>query len=110
MQGQRVHVAVSMPPYIAEAAPHVPALRHKHIMALTSGSTGLNALHQIIQDAPQHLHPNAWLLLEHGYDQATEVRELLRARGFAEVSSRRDLAGHERCSGGCWVGDEQHKT
>jgi release factor glutamine methyltransferase len=59
----------------------------------------LNALRQIINEAPQHLHPNAWLQLEHGYDQAAEVRELLRARGFSEVPSRRDLAGHERFSG-----------
>ena len=104
VQGQLFHLAVSNPPYIADADPHVPALRHEPIMALTSGRTGLDALRQVIQDAPRHLHPNAWLLLEHGYDQAAEVRELLRARGFAEVSSRRDLAGHERCSGGCWVG------
>jgi release factor glutamine methyltransferase len=102
VQGQRFHLAVSNPPYIADADPHVPALRHEPLMALTSGSTGLNALRQIIHDAPGHLHPNAWLLLEHGYDQAAEVRELLRERGFADVSSRRDLAGHERCSGGCW--------
>ena len=100
-----MHVAVSVPPYIAEAAPHVPAMRHEPLMALTSGSTGLSALRRIIQDAPQHLHPNAWLLLEHGYGQAADVRELLRARGFTDVSSRRDLAGHERCSGWCWVGD-----
>jgi release factor glutamine methyltransferase len=107
IQGQRFHLAVSNPPYIAEADPHVPALRHEPLVALTSGSTGLNALRQIIQDAPRHLYPNAWLLLEHGYDQAAEVRELLRARGFTEVSSRRDLAGHERCSGGCWVNDAE---
>jgi methylase of polypeptide subunit release factors len=103
VQGQRFHLAVSNPPYVAEADPHVPALRHEPLMALTSGSTGLNALGQIIQDAPRFLHPNAWLLLEHGYAQAAEVRELLRERGFSEVSSRRDLAGHERCSGGCWT-------
>ncbi|XVJ71103.1 MAG: peptide chain release factor N(5)-glutamine methyltransferase [Rhizobacter sp.] len=103
VQGHRFHLAVSNPPYIAEADPHVPALRHEPLMALTSGSTGLNALRQIIQDAPQHLHPNAWLLLEHGYDQAAEVRELLRAGGFTDVSSRRDLAGHERCSGGLFM-------
>ncbi len=103
VRGQRFHLAVSNPPYIAEADPHVPALRHEPLMALTSGSTGLNALRQIINEAPAHLHPNAWLLLEHGHDQAAEVRELLRARGFTEVSSRQDLAGHERCSGGCWA-------
>jgi release factor glutamine methyltransferase len=106
VQGQRFQLAVSNPPYIAEADPHVPALRHEPLMALTSGSAGLNALRHIIEEAPAHLHPNAWLLLEHGHDQATAVRELLRARGFSQVSSRCDLAGHERCSGGLWANEQ----
>jgi len=41
-------------------------------------------------------------LLEHGYQQADAVCELLRARGFAEVSNRRDLGGQPRISGGRW--------
>ncbi|MFM2050760.1 MAG: hypothetical protein RL682_1251, partial [Pseudomonadota bacterium] len=43
-----------------------------------------------------------WLLLEHGYNQAEKVRSLLSAAGFAQVQSRKDLAGTERCSGGLW--------
>ncbi len=49
---------------------------------------------------PAHLRRGGWLLLEHGYDQAGAVRALLQAAGFAEVQSRDDLAGIERCSGG----------
>jgi release factor glutamine methyltransferase len=54
----------------------------------------------IIAQTPQWLNANGWLLLEHGYDQATAVRELLTLAGFTQVQSRRDLAGIERCSGG----------
>ena len=54
--------------------------------------------------APAHLHPGAWLLLEHGYDQATGVRGLLVAAGFAGVQLRQDLAGIARCSGGYYQG------
>ena len=43
-----------------------------------------------------------WLLLEHGFDQAEAVRELLVQRGFATVESRRDLGGHQRISLGQW--------
>jgi release factor glutamine methyltransferase len=100
---QRFHLAVSNPPYIADGDAHLPALRHEPVLALTSGREGLNALRQIINQAPAHLHSNAWLLLEHGYDQAHDVRELLQARGFSQIVSRRDLAGHERCSGGRWA-------
>ena len=41
------------------------------------------------------------LLLEHGHDQGSAVQGLLRAAGFAGVSTRPDLAGLARCTGGC---------
>ena len=44
--------------------------------------------------------PGGWLLLEHGYDQGTAVRQLLEARGFAAVFTRQDLGGNDRVSGG----------
>jgi len=39
-------------------------------------------------------------MLEHGYDQAARVRDLLRQSGFSEVLSARDLSGVERVSMG----------
>ncbi|MFY7942650.1 MAG: peptide chain release factor N(5)-glutamine methyltransferase [Burkholderiaceae bacterium] len=104
LEGQRFHLALSNPPYIADDDPHLSNLTHEPRQALTAGSTGLDDLHQLVDQAPLHLHSNGWLLLEHGFDQAASVRERLLGRGFSRVSSRRDLAGHERCSGGCWVG------
>ena len=91
---------VSNPPYIAEADPHLLALRHEPVQALTSGADGLNDLRAIITQAPACLKPGGWLLLEHGYDQGEAVRQLLQAKGFVAVQSRKDLAGIERCSGG----------
>jgi release factor glutamine methyltransferase len=98
--GQRFSMAVSNPPYIAGDDPHLPALRHEPLMALTPGGDGLDAIRAIVADAPQALLPGAWLLLEHGWDQAAAVRSLLQAAGFDDVQSRDDLAGHARCSGG----------
>ena len=91
---------VSNPPYIAD--PHLAALAHEPLQALTSGADGLDDLRAIIAQAPACLKPGGWLLLEHGYDQASAVRQLLQANGFIEVQSRKDLAGIERCSGGRW--------
>lgn len=96
-------VIVSNPPYIAEHDSHLNALRHEPAQALTSGSDGLADLRCIIAQAPAHLDRGGWLLLEHGYDQATAVRELLHRVGFEAVQSHRDLSGIERCSGGQWV-------
>jgi release factor glutamine methyltransferase len=95
---------VSNPPYIAAADPHLAALAHEPLQALASGANGLDDLRAIIRQAPAYLAPGGWLLLEHGYDQAPGVCDLLRAAGFADVQSRPDLAGIARCSGGRWPG------
>ncbi len=91
---------VSNPPYVAAQDPHLAALTHEPLSALASGPDGLDDIRQIVAQAPARLNPGGWLLLEHGWDQAEAVRELLRAAGFGRVASRRDLAGIERCSGG----------
>ena len=96
------HVIASNPPYIADQDPHLAALANEPLSALTAGADGLNDIRQIIQSAPDHLHPEGWLLLEHGYDQADTVCKLLTQHGFAQVQSRHDLAGIARCSGGRW--------
>jgi release factor glutamine methyltransferase len=67
---------------------------------LSSGSDGLQDIRQIVVDASARLHSGGWLLIEHGFDQAELVRQLLCQAGFASIQSRHDLNGIERCSGG----------
>jgi release factor glutamine methyltransferase len=98
------HLIASNPPYIASADPHLVALAHEPLPALAAGTDGLEDIRQIVTQAPGHLEPGGWLLLEHGYDQAAAVRGLLAAQGFSRVQSRPDLAGIARCSGGQWPG------
>jgi release factor glutamine methyltransferase len=92
----------SNPPYIASGDEHLSQgdLRFEPSGALTDFADGLSALRTIVAGSPAHLVPGGWLLMEHGYDQAAGVRELLDAAGYAEVQSWRDLAGIERVSGG----------
>lgn len=97
------HLIVSNPPYIREEDEHLPTLRHEPRSALTAGEDGLNDLKDLVAGAPRHLVPGGWLLMEHGHDQAAAVRALLSSAGFASVTSRMDLAGIERCTGGCWA-------
>jgi release factor glutamine methyltransferase len=96
----RYHAIVSNPPYIAASDPHLPDLQHEPPEALVAGHDGLADLRAIVAAAPPHLLPGGWLLLEHGHDQAQAVRALLVEAGFSDVSSRQDLAGIARCSGG----------
>ena len=96
----RFDLIVSNPPFIAQGDPHLPGLVHEPQGALVSGPLGLDDLQTIIVQAPSYLKPQGWLLLEHGYDQAGAVGDLLRQNGFSQVQSRNDLAGIARCSGG----------
>ncbi|WP_342130019.1 peptide chain release factor N(5)-glutamine methyltransferase [Hydrogenophaga sp. OTU3427] len=100
----RFDAIVSNPPYVAEADPHLAALTHEPLSALTSGPDGLDDIRTIVAQAGTHLAPGGWLLLEHGHDQGAAVRALLQDAGFSAVNSRTDLAGLERCSGGRWPG------
>ncbi len=102
---QRFEVIVSNPPYIAQDDPHLAEgdLRFEPRAALTDEADGLSAIRTIIQTAPFFLAANGSLWLEHGYDQAEDVRALLTARGFSDVRSEYDLAGIERASGGVFA-------
>ena len=100
LAGECFGMILSNPPYIRAADPHLVAgdVRFEPSSALVAGDDGLDDLRVIIAQAPEHLVEGGWLLLEHGYDQADAVRELLSQQGFTEVASRRDLGGHERIS------------
>jgi len=100
LAGQRFQLIISNPPYIASADPHLAQgdVRFEPASALVAGPDGLDDLRLIVAQAPEHLEAGGWLMLEHGYDQAEAVRDLLHTRGFEEVHSRTDLGGHQRIS------------
>jgi release factor glutamine methyltransferase len=88
---------------VAAEDPHLVRgdLRFEPERALTDGSAdGLASIRAIVNGAPGHLKPGGWLLLEHGYDQAGAVRDLLQAAGFHGLVSIQDLAGIPRVAGG----------
>ena len=102
LQGENFDVIVSNPPYIAENDAHLKQgdLRFEPISALASGADGLNDIRRIIQEAPNYLNPNGWLMLEHGYDQAEKVAALLKQHGFSQISHAPDLGGIQRVTFG----------
>jgi release factor glutamine methyltransferase len=95
-----LQLAVSNPPYVRDDDPHLDALRHEPLSALTSGIDGLVAIRALVAGAAAHLAPGGWLLLEHGHDQVAAVQALLASHGYEALGQRHDLAGHPRCSGG----------
>ncbi len=97
--GEAFDLVLSNPPYVAEADPHLEALRHEPRQALVSGPAGLDDLKLIIAGAGLHLRGQGRLLVEHGAGQAAAVVGLMAEAGLAAVGTRRDLAGLDRCSG-----------
>jgi release factor glutamine methyltransferase len=102
LQGERFDIIVSNPPYIAPDDAHLIQgdVRFEPPSALVSGAHGLDDIRRICAQAKSHLKSKGWLLFEHGYDQATQVRTLLQQAGFEEIFSACDLSGIERVSGG----------
>ena len=95
---QKFDVIVSNPPYIEANDAHLKQgdLRFEPLSALASGADGLDAIRTIITQAPQHLNLHGWLLLEHGYNQARKVADLLKQAGFSEISHVKDIQGIDR--------------
>ena len=88
----------SNPPYVAEDDPHLKAggVQFEPRVALASGPRGLDMLERLAREAPARLEPGGWLVLEHGREQGTVVRALLRGAGLEAVETVLDLAGNER--------------
>ena len=103
IQNEKFEVIVSNPPYIEQDDIHLKQgdLRFEPLSALASGADGLDAIRIIISQAPQHLNPHGYLMLEHGYNQAEKVASLLKQAGFSEISHAKDLAGINRVTLGC---------
>ncbi|HKX56747.1 MAG TPA: peptide chain release factor N(5)-glutamine methyltransferase [Xanthomonadales bacterium] len=93
---------VSNPPYVDMDDPHLTRgdCRFEPVLALSPGSDGLEAIRHICAEAVSRLDPGGWLLLEHGNEQASDVRAQLVLAGFESVSTRADLAGLDRVSMG----------
>ena len=110
LKNQRFDVVVSNPPYIAEGDKHLSSgdLPWEPISALVPGQPfpledknaekedGLSAIKHIISDAPNYLKPHGWLMLEHGYNQAEQVTDLLAQAGFGQIETQKDLGGNNR--------------
>lgn len=102
LNNKQFDIIVSNPPYIAEHDPHLTQgdVRFEPKSALTSGADGLDDIRHIIAHAQHQLKPGGWLMLEHGYDQAQAVAELLAQAQFCHIGHRLDLAGIQRVTFG----------
>ncbi|MDQ5922214.1 MAG: release factor glutamine methyltransferase [Pseudomonadota bacterium] len=96
----RYDIIVSNPPYIAKDDTHLAKLYFEPQHALTDFADGTVCLNHIIQNAPSYLNVNGWLLVEHGFEQGSIVRQLYLNSGFKNVHTIYDYANLERITVG----------
>lgn len=103
VQGESFDLIVSNPPYIptADLAGLEPEVRDfEPGTALDGGVDGLDFYRQIVAQAPAHLSPQGWLLVEIGIGQDGQVKELFASAGFSAIFTAKDPGGIERVVGG----------
>jgi len=100
--GRRFDLIASNPPYVADGDPHLGlnGLPYEPITALVAGKDGLDCIRDLAREAPAHLNPGGYLLIEHGYSQAEQVASILAGQGFTDIQHHSDMAGIPRVSSG----------
>jgi len=98
----RFNLIVSNPPYVDADDPHLERgdLRFEPHEALTPGKDGLDAIREIVEATRSLLIAGGWLMLEHGWEQAPAVQQIMQDNGYTEITIRRDLQDHERVTVG----------
>jgi release factor glutamine methyltransferase len=95
---------LSNPPYIAATDPHLSEgdVRFEPSSALISPENGLKDIRQLARQARLHLKDHGRLLVEHGYNQQTEVQAIFNELGYQQVNTHTDLSGNPRVTSGIW--------
>jgi len=96
---------VSNPPYVEENDPHLSQgdLRFEPKSALASGDNGLADIKIIIEESRSRLVNGGALMIEHGYQQANDLRDIFQSFGYHKVKVIKDLAGLDRISTGVFL-------
>lgn len=90
-------VIISNPPYIrsGDLDSLQKEVQREPLTALDGGEDGLKFYREIAEKSPEFLAENGVLLLEIGFDQASEVSALLSVN-FTDVQVIKDLEGNDR--------------
>jgi len=90
---------VSNPPYIAPHDPHLSqTIRYEPQQALVAENNGMSDIETLIRDTKKHLKTDAWIIIEHGYNQSEETLSLFKEYGFAKEKTYLDISNNPRIS------------
>jgi release factor glutamine methyltransferase len=98
LAGERFDLILSNPPYIEQNDVHLTQgdVRFEPVSALASGADGLDDIRRIVADCLIYLKPQGWLMIEHGYNQADLVVDLMAKVGLVSIETIKDFGGNNR--------------
>lgn len=98
LENGKFDLIVSNPPYIPNGDLHLSQgdVRFEPITALASGVDGLDDIRLIVSQSPLHCLPQAWLMIEHGFDQGEAIHALFLEAGFVNIETEQDLEHRDR--------------
>lgn len=96
---ERFHIIVSNPPYIKTSDIEdlqIEVKDHEPLTALDGGQDGLDFYRRISKGALDYLMPEGMLIYEIGFDQGSQVMDILNKEGYKDISILKDYQGHHR--------------
>lgn len=100
IKDRSIDIVVSNPPYIDSEDKHLRDLIHEPISALVASEGGLGDFKVISYQASLKLKKGGILIFEHGYQQASDVSNIMRENGFNNIESFKDHQSHLRITKG----------
>ena len=89
-------VIVSNPPYIDKDDEHLNDLKHEPYNALVAKDRGLGAIKEIVSQSSLVLKKKGVLIIEHGYNQKTQVENIFKKNHFSNIENIMDFSSIPR--------------
>ncbi len=105
---KKYDLIISNPPYIDAEDKHLTQgdVRYEPESALVAQDNGLADIRHIADNARRFLNSKGQLFIEHGFQQGSSVRDVLKTFAYENVQTKQDLNGHDRITSATWI----HKT
>lgn len=93
--GETFDMIISNPPYIPYGTELSQEVQHEPALALFAEENGTEFYRKIIEQAPQYLNEDGYLMFELGINEANNVKKLM-GKNFKNINIEKDLSNIER--------------